>query len=1014
MSKQFVHLHSHSMFSLLDGLSKPEDMVQRAWALGQPAVGITDHGSLSGAYQLWKTCKDAGIKPIIGCEFYISPESRHRKESVLFGNPDQRQLDVSKGGAYGHITILARTAEGVRNLYRLQAAAYGEGFWHKPRIDLDLLNTHRGGLICLSGCPGSLFVTRIKLEQFEEAAKHLSDLKDIFGEHLYAETMEHGIDDEPFLNGNVAEIAKQLSVPLCATGDSHYTFPGQGDVHQALLCVQTGSKLENPAFSFDGSGYHLTSREEMERTNLPVEALDNTLVVAESVESYDSVFEHKLRMPRWGEDADFEIRDRAERWLDEHPSDANSERLFYELDTIISLGFTDYFLVVADVVNEARNEGIRIGPARGSAGGSLVAYALGITSLDPIPSGLLFERFINPERVGLPDIDIDISEDKRDRFLDIVREKFGRECVAANGTFGTVGAKASLKDSARVLGYNYKVGEEATYQLPPPKQGFSPTLDQFEGDKDSDIYKLAVGLEGTVRNESIHAAAVIISPEPLADLVPLRNPGGKGENVICFDMHEVEALGFVKTDFLGVRGLKVIDDCLSMLGQASGLGPLPQLSERDELPTDPRECTDPATYELLAKGDTLGVFQLDSSGMRGLLQQVAPSSFGDISAVLALYRPGPMGVKADRDYALRKHNRQRISYPHRELEEALAPILGDTYGVIVYQEQVLAVLAAVGDYNYGTAEVIFNAMRKKLPEKMAAAKPELVRRMQGKGYSVDAIEALWEVLVPFSSYSFNISHTYGYALIAYWMAYLKANHPREFMAAVLSNEPKPQDRAIYLADCGRMGIPMLPPDINESNVTFTPTDEGIRYGLGAIKGVGEKVAGAIMAARPYRNLSHYYGSINAAGLNSGTVRALGYSGAFDGVVGSREGFLEVYEDHCERAASVKKAKGKGQRGVVKPRYTVPNHPTNLKQRRKWEKETIGMALSYGELMMHPKAPLSEPEMVWVKEALERCPGTQKISLKIGSSVVDTSCRVDPEKVREVLKPLGKIEIREEA
>lgn len=1033
----FIHLHNHSHFSLLDGLSKPAQMMKRAAELDQPAIAITDHGSLSGIYQLWKESKKSGVKPIAGCEFYIAPHDRHLKEAVHLGSEDERQSDLSGSGAYGHITILADSAEGVRSLYRLQNRAYREGFYRKPRIDLDLLRDHRDGLICLTGCPGGLLSTYIRLRQPDQAKSHLGELKEIFGDKLYVEVMAHGISFEKELNSVLLDLAYELQVPSVATGDSHYTLASDKGTHSALLCVQTRSTLDSPSFQFDGSGYHLSTAEEMEQilrqANIGVLPAGRTLEVAERIGSYDSVFQRRLRMPKWHDSEEVskvELDYRAAQWLAKTGLDGeHRKRLNYELQTIKDLGFADYFLVVADVVNDAKEQGIRVGPARGSAGGSLAAFALGITSIDPIPSGLLFERFLNPERVGLPDIDIDIQEDRRDEVLAIAREKYGEECVAQLGTFGTIAAKAALKDAARVLGHPYRAGEEATWNLPRAKFGRSPSLSEYNGDRDTDIYQVAVGLEGTVRSESVHAAAVVVAPQSLQDQLPLRLQGGKGDWVTAYDMHEVEELGFVKTDILGLRTLKVIDDCLRMLGTEPGTLPgLP--TEPDvctdvpgarqvqsvlssvQLPTDPRECADPATYELLSRGDTLGVFQLDSSGMRGLLRQVVPDRFEDISAVLALYRPGPMGVKADRDYAQRKHGRQWVSYPHPELAKALEPILRNTYGLIVYQEQVLEVLAAVGGYTYGSAELIFNAMRKKQHEKMQAAYPDFSKRMEERGYSADAIEALWETLVPFADYSFNKSHSTGYGIVAYWTAYLKANYPSQWMAALLSNEPDPEKLKEYLHECARMQIPVLPPDVNDSGITFTPTDEGIRYGLAAIKGVGEKALTGIIGRRPYRNLADYLSRVPAAGLNSGVVGALVHSGAFDRIVPSREGLAATIERHIEKASSERKAKKKGQRGVVGPQYRIPKEAISLKQRRKWERETIGVPLSYGTLHLVPTSPLSEPELVWIKEALERCPGSQRSVLDFSGNLVSTGCRVEPELVERALAPLGKIKMEE--
>lgn len=1004
----FVHLHNHSYFSLLDGLSRPTEMVQRVAELEQPAIAITDHGSLSGLFQLWKACQGTGVKPIAGCEFYIAPSSRTTKEAYYLGTPEQRSDDLSYG-AYGHITVVAYTAEGVRNLYRMQAEAFATGFWHKPRIDLELLQQHKEGLICLTGCPGGLLSTAIRIGQLDYAKAHLRQLLDIFGDKLYIEIMAHGIDFEKELNGHLLSFSKEYEIPAVVTGDSHFVYPQQSRVHSALLCIQTRSQLSNPKFQFTGSGYHIASVTEMERlldaAQLPHSLIQTTCEVGDAVESYDSIFEHRLRMPVWGNNSHEEIENRVKAWLADNDSDDYWRRATYELDTIISLGFADYFLVLADILEEARESGIRIGPGRGSAGGSLVAYALGITQLDPISSGLLFERFLNPDRVGLPDVDIDIQEDRREEVLDIARNKYGEECVASLGTFGTVGAKAALKDSVRVHGLSFSDGVERTRHLPPPKFGRSPTLAEYSGLRD-DIYDLAVELEGTVRSESVHAAAVVISPEPLKDIIPLRRAGGKGNWITGYDMHEIEALGLLKIDFLGLRTLKVIDDCQRMLETGRS-------GSRCILPSNPEECTDAETFRLLSSGNTLGVFQLDSPGMRRLLQSVAPESFRDITAVLSLYRPGPMGAGAERSYAARKNNRERIDFPHPELEKSLASILDKTYGLIVYQEQVLEILAVVGGYTYGSAELIFNAMRKKQHDKMEAAKPDFIARMKMRGYSDAAIEALWETLVPFADYSFNLSHATGYALIAYWTAYLKTHYPVEYMCALLSNEPDPDKSAEYLHECERMGIEVLPPDINESDQGFTATASGIRYGLSKIKGVGVKAVNSIIGKRPFHNLADYFGRVPAVGLNLGTFTALAKAGAFDGMC-NREGLIEVAEKYVEKASSARKAARSGQRGVVKVRYPVKNKSINLKKRQEWEKETLGVELSIGSVVLCPNEPLTTPAFEWLRRVVQSYPGRYPLKIDFGMGIPHYTLpyKIDLNSAQRALESLG-VRIREE-
>lgn len=730
-------------------------------------------------------------------------------------------------------------------------------------------------------------------------------------------------------------------------------------------------------------------------------------------------------MPKWQSDisSDEELEGRTTHWCIENGvGEEYIRRMEYEISTITGLGFADYFLVLSDILAEARSNGIRIGPARGSAGGSLVAYATGIQSLDPLHSGLLFERFLNPERRGFPDIDVDIQEDQREKVLEIARKHHGGEYVAAIGTYDNIKAKAALKDSARVLGHSYQDSEAYTRYVPRPTPTYQPQLSDYTGDKTDEVYKLAVKLEGTIRAESVHPAAIVISPEPLKDAVPLRYPSGKGNAVVCLDMHEIEELGFVKIDFLGLRTLKVIDDCLSMLERRSqevvavesGSSALPdargetsrQLRLPTLLPTEPRECTDPATYALLASGRTLGVFQLDGDGMRRLLRNVSPESFGDVAAVLALYRPGPMGAEADRSYAARKAGRERISYVHPDLQETLAPILDETYGLIVYQEQVLEILAAVGGYTYGSAELIFNAMRKKQLEKMEAAKPDFASRMTERGYSTEAIEALWEVLIPFAGYSFNKAHSYGYGLLSYWTAYLKANYPMVFMSVLLSNETDNAKKADYLNECAALDIKILPPDINTSNYDFTATDDGIRYGLYSIKGVGKKAIEKIFSIRPFKNLDDFYRRAPDSAINSGVLSALIRSGALDGLA-SRESHMKRYEEFADRARNIRAMQKKGQRGVVKTKFSVKDTPVSLPKRKQWEKETVGVELSVSRVIIKPHQVLPPGAIVWLKKTLESYPGRQPVYLDLGTPTpIDTERRVDLKRAQQSIESLG--------
>lgn len=1004
---QFAHLHVHGPHSLLDGLGPLDQYAERAARLGQPALALTDHGSLSGAMKHWQLCNSVGVKPIIGCEFYVAPQDRkaHSKSSWKPGDAgrvaeDGDNPDLSGSGAYTHLTVLAKSAVGLRNLYRLQAIGYAEGFYRKSRIDAETLALHSEGLVVLSGCAGSAISTRLRLGQGREADELMEFYRQTFRDDFFVEVMYHGILFENALNRDLIELATRHNVPLVATNDAHYCDPESAPVHAALLCVQSQSTLAKPAFSFSGSGYYLRSRQEMESLPLPVEALNNTLWVAERVEKYDSVFEKRIRYPQFelpdGWTAEEALRALVSAGLMERVhslTNAHYDQAHYEIDVICAVSDPNYFLVLQDVIKEAKSVGVRVGPGRGSAGGSLVAYALGITDLDPIPHGLVFERFMNPARVGLPDIDIDVDESRRDEFLAIVRRKYGEDYVAQICTFGTVGAKAALKDANRVLGGTFKKGEEYTARMPPPKFGRAPSLKDYTGPKD-DVYELATGLEGAVRNEGVHAAGVVISPEKIWEVLPVRKVKGEGPWITGFDMKEVEGIGLVKYDFLGLRNLGIIDDTLQMLSKREDES-RPGRWTLASLPVVPAECSDPATYELLSSGFTLGVFQLDSPGMRGLLRQLKPSRFDDISAVLALYRPGPMGANAHTEYARRASSGADWKSEwaiHPELEGTLRAVLENTFGLIVFQEQILGtarnpgVLNVICGWTYTEGATLFDAMRKKNHEKMESAKPEYFRAGQAKGFSKEALSALWETLIPFADYSFNRAHTAGYGLVAYWTAYLKANHPTEYMSALLSSVAEDPDRLLeYLEEVNRMGIALLPPDVNVSDVGFTPSSKGIHYGISAIKGVGKAVFEAVSSKRPYASLHDFLMRAPAKALNSGSLAALIGSGTLDSLTDLREELYVARETLAARALVVRREASAGQRPLYRMSFGVgASNIRSLEQRQEWERQYLSTVLSHGEVVLKPKRALIESELVWLRELLTRNPGQTRLQLAIGS------------------------------
>ncbi|MFF6008102.1 DNA polymerase III subunit alpha, partial [Prauserella flavalba] len=880
----FVHLHVHTEYSMLDGAAKIAPLFAEASRLEMPAVGMTDHGNMYGADEFYQQAKKAGIKPIIGIEAYIAPESRFHKKPVFWGQSSQRGADefgeggdVSGGGAYTHMTMLAANAAGLRNLFKLSSLASIQGYYRKPRMDRELIAENAEGIIATTGCPSGEVQTRLRLGQKAEALQAASDYKDIFGaENFFLELMDHGLPIERSVREGLLEIGRQLNLRPLATNDSHYVTKDQADSHSALLCVQSGKTLNDPnRFKFDGDGYYLKSAREMREywdKEVPG-AADSTLLIAERVESYEDVYTHKDRMPVFtvpeGHDEGSWLRHKVQeglhwRFPDGIP-DGYEERCKYELDVIEQKGFPAYFLIVADLIQHARDVGILVGPGRGSAAGALVAYALGITNLDPIPQKLLFERFLNPERTSMPDIDIDFDDRRRGEMIRYATEKYGADKVAQVITFGTIKTKAAIKDSARVhYGQpGYSIADKISKALPPPIMAkdiplsgiVDPQHERYgeaaevrtliETDEEvSTIFNTARGLEGLIRNAGVHACAVIMSSEPLANAIPLWQRDD-GSIITGWDYPSCEAIGLLKMDFLGLRNLTVIGDALDNIKANRG----------EEIDLDRLGLDDAEAYKLLGRGDTLGVFQLDGGAMRDLLRRMQPTGFEDIVAVLALYRPGPMGMNAHNDYADRKNNRQQIKPIHPQLEEPLKEILAETYGLIVYQEQIMQIAQKVAGYSMGRADVLRRAMGKKKKEVLEKEFEGFHAGMKASeivpgGFSDEAIQALWDTILPFAGYAFNKSHAAAYGLIAYWTAYLKANYPAEYMAALLTSVGDNKDKsAVYLSECRRLGIKVLPPDVNESGLRFAAVGDDIRFGLGAVRNVGANVVESIIKTR---------------------------------------------------------------------------------------------------------------------------------------------------------------------
>ena len=918
---------------MLDGAARVEELVQEVARQGMPAIAITDHGNVFGAYEFNKQAKKAGVKPIIGIEAYVAPESRFDKKRVKWA--DGGEDDVSGGGAYTHMTILAENNTGLSNLFKLSSLASLEGFYYKPRMDRQLLSQYSEGLIATTGCPGGEIQTKIRMGAYKDALTAASELRDLFGkENFYLEIMDHGIDIENRVKADLLKLAKELGLPLLATNDLHYTKHEDAGAHEALLCVQSGSTIADPKrFKFENSEFYLKSAAQMRQlfSDIP-EACDNTLMIAERCNI--TMRENENLLPKFevpdGQTEDSWLRSLAEKGLVERMGGTvppeYKERLNYELDVMIKMGFPGYFLVVSDLCAHAREVGIRVGPGRGSAAGSLVSYSLGITALDPIKHGLLFERFLNPERISMPDIDLDFDERRRSEMIAYATNKYGEGRVAQIITYSNIKSKQALKDSTRVLGYPYAIGDKITKALPPTIMGKDITLSGifdsknerfgeagefrslYESDPDAKrIVDTARGLEGLKRQWGVHAAGVILCREPLLDVIPIHRREADGAIITQFDMGACESIGLLKMDFLGLRNLSVLDDCLLNIKANAG--------ETVDLST--LALDDKKTYELLGKGETLGVFQLDGGPMRALLRQMAPDSFEDISAVIALYRPGPMGVNAHTDYADRKNKRKVVEPIHPELSEPLKEILGDTYGLIVYQEQVMAIAQKVAGFSLGRADLLRKAMGKKNKEILDKEYVNFEAGMQANGFGTGAIKKLWDTLIPFSDYAFNRAHSAGYGLVSYWTAYLKANYPTEYMAALLTSVRDDKDKsALYLSECRRMGIKVLPPDVNESSSDYTPLGADIRFGLTAIRNVGENVVASITANRAskgrYNSFGDFLTKVDQSVCNKKTIESLIKAGAFDSLGSSRRGLMMVYLEALDSISETKRAESIGQ------------------------------------------------------------------------------------------------------
>lgn len=937
----FVHLHNHSEYSMLDGAAKTKAMAEEAARLGQPALGLTDHGYLFGAYEFYANCKKAGIKPIIGLEAYVTPgTSRFDRKKVLWGEPWQRSDDVSAGGSYNHLTLIAYSTEGMHNLFRLGSYASTDGQFGKyPRADKELLARYHKGLIVFTGCPSGAVQTRMRLGQWDEAVREAGELREIFGpENFYVELMDHGIEIERRVQKQLLDLADLMKAPLVVTNDSHYVRAEDRKIQDALLCINSGSRIDDEdRFKFEGNDYYIRSSENMRAawSELP-QACDATLEIAERCEvSFRTTEDGADYMPEFpvpeGEDKTSWFIKEVERGLNDRfpngiPDDVRKQAE-YEEGVIINMGFPGYFLTVADYINWAKKQGIRVGPGRGSGAGSMVAYAMKITELNPLEHGLIFERFLNPERISMPDFDVDFDERRRDEVIEYVKRKYGEDRISQVVTYGTIKTKQALKDSARILGKDFKVGEQLTKALPPSIMGKDISVHGIFDEKDEryaeavefrkfyeenkpeveKVVDYALGLEGLTRQWGVHACAVIMSSHTLTDIIPVMKRPQDGAVITQFDYPTCETLGLLKMDFLGLRNLTVLSDALDNIALNGKADP-----DLEHLP-----FTDRKTYDLLSAGETLGVFQLDGGGMRDLLKLMKPDNFEDISAVGALYRPGPMGANSHTNYALRKNGRQDIVPIHPELKEPLEEILGTTFGLIVYQEQVMQIAQKLAGYTLGQADILRKAMGKKKPEVLAKQFEGFQAGMLANGYSKESIQALWDVVVPFSAYAFNKAHSAAYGVVSYWTAYLKANYPTEYMAALLTSTKDNKDkRALYLAEARHMNINVLPPDVNASQGNFAPDGEAIRFGLNAIQNVGANVVEAIVQARKdkghFTSFHDFLDKVPQVVCNKRTIQSLIRSGAFDSMGRTRRAMLARCDEAVDAIIDVKRNEAFGQ------------------------------------------------------------------------------------------------------
>jgi DNA polymerase III subunit alpha len=932
----FVHLHVHSEYSILDGACRIPDLARRAAELEMPAVTLTDHGSLAGAVELTKAAKKEGVKPVLGCEVYVA-ENRHAQQ---------------KG--YAHLTLLAEDNAGYANLIKLSSLGYLEGYYYKPRVDWELLDRHSQGLIALSGCLSGRVCKALEEGRADDADKELDRLTTIFGrDSVYVEMQNAHLDVQQRINPLLQQLAQRRGLPLVATGDVHYLNHEDARAHEALLCIQSGDSLKNPNhWKFETDHFYFKTPQEM-LADFPghEDAMRRTLEVAERCNvqiELGNILLPKFDVPNGGDAFEYLV-ELCEKGLERRYARVTAElreRLQYELKTIREMGFADYFLIVADFVGFAKRNGISVGPGRGSAAGSLVAYVTEITDLDPIRHELLFERFLNPGRKSMPDIDIDFAVDGRERVINYVREKYGNDRVAQIITFGTMAARAAVRDAGRVLEIPYGVVDKIAKMIP---EGPGQTLDEclkpgaeLKQAYDSDpvareIVDLAKPLEGLTRQDGIHAAAVVVGAEPLMNMIPLQQKGADQEVVTQFDGTTIEALGLLKMDFLGLRNLDVIDKACRLAGDL----------DISSIPLD-----DKKTYAMLARGEATGVFQFESSGMREALRQVKPTVFEDLIALNALYRPGPMAYIPV--YGRRKNGQEPVVY----LDERLKEITSSTYGICVYQEQYMEIAKKVAGFSPAEADDLRKAIGKKIHSLMASLKGKFLEGCASNGVSVQTANQLWDDMEQAQDYSFNKSHAACYALIAYRTAWLKANHPKEYMAALISSVMSTKDRVpFYVAACEEIGIEVLPPDVNASQIDFAVVEGKIRFGLNAVKNVGESACRAIVRAReeggPFASIWEFTDRVDPSVVNKRALESLLKCGALDSTGATRFGMLEVLDQALGSGNAAHDARLLGQGSIFdlgdEPQQvhypTLAAREFDKSELLRMEKESLGLYVS---------------------------------------------------------------------